>query len=249
MNNCYIKFGGGLGNQLFQLAAAYSYCKKYDKNLFIDTSVWGASQGKPPSEYSKSIFKNFNYKNEDEPVSRIHEQRFNYDEFPFYEGSVAIHGYFQSIKYFKEVKDEFIEKLNLYEINTNLNLDNSIMFHIRRGDYMRFPIHYVCDTDYFKKLFDQYKNYEIHVFTDSPTHVLEEFKNENFKLINTKSELTDLILMSKYKRMVCSNSSFAWWSAHLGDKKELIVVPDKWILDRDCSDIYTDNMTIIKTGK
>ena len=61
MNNCFVKVGGGLGNQLFQVAAAYSYCKKYNKKLYIDISDWSASQGNNPTNYKDSIFKNFEY--------------------------------------------------------------------------------------------------------------------------------------------------------------------------------------------
>jgi hypothetical protein len=35
MDKCYVKFSGRLGNQLFQLACAYTYGKIHDKDLVI----------------------------------------------------------------------------------------------------------------------------------------------------------------------------------------------------------------------
>ena len=45
MSKCYAKLIGGVGNQLFILAAAYAYSRKYDKELIIDADNWVGGQG------------------------------------------------------------------------------------------------------------------------------------------------------------------------------------------------------------
>lgn len=244
MSNCYVNVCGGLGNQLFQIAAGYAYSIKHDKNLYIDVSNWTALQGSPPSRYRDTVLENFNYdKSFTRDIIPIYEREFNYTELPFHHGNVSLNGYFQSLKYFKEYKDEFVKELSLPNVKTSWIKHQSIAFHIRRGDYLTLPhIFNVCDTEYFKKLFEEYASYEINVFTDSPQHVLKEFDGYDFKIIQGKSELEDLTMMANHPNIVCSNSSFSWWASLLGIKKDKIIVPSKWLLDRDCSDIYYEGM-------
>lgn len=250
MNNCFIKVIGGLGNQLFQVAAAYSYCKKYNKNLYIDISDWYACQGSNPIKYKDSIFKNFKYHLYSTPeTTRINEQNLSYKEFPFYDGDVSLYGYFQSDKYFSEHKQEFINLLNLPTVNNSFIEERNIAFHIRRGDYMaNADMYNVCDTDYFNNQFDNFKDYQINVFTDSPDIVYKEFKNKKFNLIISNSELEDLTLMSSHTNIVCSNSSFSWWASLLGKKKDSIIVPDRWFNNTQNNyDIYRSDFTKNKT--
>ena len=245
-NNCYATVVGGLGNQLFIVAAAYAYAKKTNRKLFIDPTQWTASQGKYPFEYQRSIFQNFKYKCSLDVPTIISEQRFNYDELPNPNPnySASLHGYFQSLKYFENYTEDFIKKLSLPEVNTSFIKKKNVAFHIRRGDYLKFPIHYICNTEYFKDRFREFAGYQINVFTDSPDIVLKEFENEEFNLIETSSELNDLTMMSKHDNIVCSNSSFSWWAALLG-KMNKVIVPDKWFFGIDCEDIYLPNMSRI----
>jgi len=250
MNNCYVNVIGGVGNQLFQIAAGYAYAKKHGKKLIINPYNWFAGQGTNPLVYKDTIFKNFEYGNRlTRDVIGIREKRFNYDELPFHEGSVSLSGYFQSLKYFEEYKDEFISLLNLPEVDSlprygdNLN----VAFHIRRGDYIvHAPIHYVCKTEYFNKLFDTFtpedvKGNKIIVFTDSPEIVLEEFKGKEFIIMKSESDIKELAYMSKCDIVVGSNSTFSWWAALIGNK--ISYFPSKWFQnDREATDIYHDKI-------
>lgn len=75
--------------------------------------------------------------------------------------------------------------------------------------------------------------------------VLNEFPDKSFRIIRGKDELEDLTIMAHHPNLVCSNSSFSWWASMLGIEKNKIIVPNKWLLTEDCSDIYTDKMTIV----
>jgi hypothetical protein len=240
---------GGIGNQLFIVAAAYAYSKKYNKNLLIDTSNWSGGPGsKHIDTYLSTIFKKFNNCNNiihGDSSTIIQEVEFNYNKPEYHEGSVEFSGYFQSLKYFDEYKKEFLAELILPDIYTTFPINkNSVAFHIRRGDYLNYPdIFNVCDDNYFKKMFDQFDGYDINVFTDSPEVISNNFKDYKYRLIQTQSELIDMKLISNHTNIVCSNSSFSWWSSFLGDVKTLVVVPSIWLRDRDCSDIYRNDMT------
>lgn len=247
MNNCYAKVIGGVGNQLFIIAAAYSYARKHNKQLLIDTSSWFGGQGsRNINEYIDTIFKNFRTNDgifPDDIVTDITESGFNYSELPYHDTSVKLNGYFQSLKYFNDYKEDFIGKLSLPDVDTSFIKEKNIAFHIRLGDYQNFPNIFGDLSKYFKEMFERFQDdYQINVFTDSPDIVLERYKNYNFNLIQTSLELNDLTLISQHDNIVCSNSSFSWWGSLLGKKKELIIVPDKWLFNKKCLDIYREDM-------
>lgn len=245
MNNCYISVCGGIGNQLFQIVTAYSYAKQYNKQLKIDTSGWNASQGNEPNIYKDNILQNFEFENSSINVTKIIESDINqmkYIPLNYYENDVQIIGYYQCPKYFNDCFDEFKNKLVLPKVTTDHIIPDSIAFHIRLGDYRHYSHIFGNIIPYFIRRFEQFKNEDIHVYTDSPNDILSIFKDYDFKLINTKFDLNDLTMLTKYNRIVCSNSSFSWWGAMLSNAKE-ILVPDKWILTINDPDIYTDRMT------
>ena len=48
---------GGLGNQLFQIAVAYTYARKLNKKLVFQTNQFsGCSQGSHPSKYYNNLY-------------------------------------------------------------------------------------------------------------------------------------------------------------------------------------------------
>lgn len=247
MSSCFINVGGGVGNQLFQIATGYAYAKEHDKELFIDTHEWTASQGRHPNEYRETIFKNFKY-GDTSITRRISEKSNKYEKLPYEQNSVSLHGYFQSLKYFEDCVEEFKSILSIQHITTDLINDRDVAFHIRRGDYINYSHIYGIGDKYFNDRFEEFRGCNINVFTDSPEIVLREFEKYDFRLIQTKSEITDLTLISQHDNVVCSNSSFSWWASLLGKKKNQIIVPDIWMNGQDCSDIYRDDMIIKPTS-
>jgi hypothetical protein len=248
MNNCYVNPIGGLGNQLFIIAAGYAYAKKHNKKLIIVPDNWKAGQGNSILSYKDTLFKNFEYGSP--PFTRdvitVHERRFNYDELPFVHGSLSLHGYFQSLKYFEEFKDEFISLLELPDVDVEYLRGGSqavVGFHIRRGDYLIHKnIHYVCDTNFFNYFFDKFKGEPIKVFTDSPNQVLQEFPQE-YHIIHSESDIKEFTYMSKCDIIVGSNSTFSWWASLIGGKTSYF--PSKWFADgREHGDIYREDMVL-----
>jgi hypothetical protein len=252
-DNCYVEICGGVGNQLFQLAAGYTYSKRYDKNLIIDYTKWSACQGRDVLSYKDNVFKNFQYSSADtnNTIKRYTELRYDYDEIPYIEGDVSLLGYFQSLKYFEEYKDEFISLLNFPHIDISKipGDKKKIAFHIRRGDYLiHSNIHHVCKTDYFNYFFDFFKDKDcqILVFTDSADHVMTEFSGRDFTLVKSSSDIKELALMSRCDTIVGSNSSFSWWASLMGGMYSYF--PSKWFADgRPHKDIYRDDMILKPT--
>jgi hypothetical protein len=243
MNKCYIKLRGRLGNQLFQIAAAYAYCRDYNLDLKINTENFPYDGESASDPYSRTIFKNFNY---EIPLSKECEftehNAYKYVKIPDPEKDKDIHlnGYFQSLKYFQNYADDFKNLLYTPSDIDSMNSDR-VAFHIRRGDYLTIENAYkICNTKYFNKCFEIFDGYNIDIFSDSPEYISNEFKGYKFNLHRSRPALDDLILLSKYKNIVCSNSSFSWWGSFLGTNKNKIIVPEYWMNGEYSRDIHRD---------
>lgn len=79
----------------------------------------------------------------------------------------------------------------------------------------------------------------------------EEIKamEKRFVMVEANTEYTgylDMLLMSKCRHNIISNSSFSWWAAWINHNPDkLIVAPDRWVNDKESSDVYTKGMTLV----
>lgn len=168
-------------------------------------------------------------------------------------------GYFESAKYFENIKEkireEFTPRYDKLEKNQFLynSIENSesVCITIRRGDFLskehksRF---YVCTEDYFKRGIEymqkHLKNPRFFVFSDDVEWCK---KNMNFPENTEFEDGTDpvwekLRLMYSCKHFIISNSTFSWWAQYLSRNEEKIVVaPSRW-RNGECNlGIYQDN--------
>ena len=72
---------------------------------------------------------------------------------------------------------------------------------------------------------------------------------KRFVMVEANTEYTgylDMLLMSRCRHNIISNSSFSWWAAWINDHKDkLVVAPDKWVNDKDSEDVYTKGMVLV----
>jgi hypothetical protein len=168
-----------------------------------------------------------------------------------------IHGWFQSPKYFHEIKNELIEilkfKKNLLDVAENLwnflNLKKPcVSIHVRRGDYVQNPIHPLCEKEYYEKAKKIFKNHQFLVFSDDPNWCKKNMKEI---VVNSGNDLVDFILMNKCDHHIIANSTFSWWAAWLNkSKKNIVVAPKKWFGSSKTKfysfhDIYCDNWIVM----
>lgn len=250
-STCYVKVKWGVANQLFQLAAAFAYAKRYNKNLVVDPTDWEQTQGNHPITYADTIYSNFQFGVAPSSARTIHQtsHAYTYQPMPYYTGDVVLTGGWQSSKYFQDYYDEFITKLKLPEVDNKRNdfSKPEICLHIRRGDYMSNVDLNVCDTEYFNHFFEKYKNQNVNikVFTDSPDIVCNEFKDYNFEIIKHDLDLKDIVRMSQSDVIIGSNSTFSWWASFIG--KQECYFPYPWLKNYKhdvYKDIYRDDMNL-----
>jgi len=220
MDKCYVKFSGRLGNQLFQLACAYTYGKIHDKDLVI---LCDKNQQINPIFQNFKTIPNFEIK-----VTKINPKIIGgVVKFPYIVGDIQIWPYNHSLKFFEDYKEEFISNLVLPEAPEVS--DERIAFHIRMGDYMNLSYRFGSVVKYFHYMFKKFNGvFQIDVYSDSPEVVKNIYSAYEFNIKSGKDPVTDMVQISKYKNFVGSNSTFSWWSSILGVNKDIIYFPDIW---------------------
>lgn len=138
------------------------------------------------------------------------------------------------------IKDAFVFKKKLLterdlELIDEMEHNQSVSIHIRRGDYSRNNRYDLCSDIYYEKAIDyiitalKSNNIKFYVFSDEDIdlHILKSIDHQIIK----HSEMCgiDLFLMSKCKHNIIANSTFSYWGAVLNKNSKKIVVAPKYV--------------------
>ncbi len=173
-----------------------------------------------------------------------------------------IYGYFQSESYFLEVSEKIKEQYTLkkplsvtaLQLLSEIENGNTVAIHIRLGDYLkpRNRFLHVCTDRYYQKaisyIYDRIQNPRFIIFTNDIAAVKQKpYIPDGSVFVDGISDAEALILMSKCKHYILSNSTFSWWGSYLSDRTDKIVVaPDKWKRNqRNSIGIYRNDMVKI----
>lgn len=242
----YCNLKGGLGNMLFQIAAANAMAIK--KNTFC--SFPNFKEHLKFLDQDKVYNSNLNHANEyasflllknDSPTvpCNMYSYPFEYIKFLPVESEFAIDGFFQTEKYFKDERNEILQIIKPSEeienvLNTKysfINVSNCTSLHVRRGDYLKFSNnHPTQEIEYYYNALEKISDTEmIVVFSDDIEWCKDTFKLRNIFFVENEKDYIELFLMSKCKNNIIANSSFSWWGAWLNNNPSKIVVgPKKW---------------------
>ena len=244
-----VKLQGGLGNYLFQLSAAIFISIRDEKKLIID-ELDIVNIHSNINIYKENFFKNVKFSSLVD-YQIFNEESFYYKEIPKIENSIKLIGYFQSEKYFKDIRPYI---LSLFEMNNdtssyldkkylkNIKMENTCSIHVRRGNYLnKVDWHPVLPIEYYKnatKFFDNETHFLI--FSDDIPWCKENFNFlKNIIFIEDNLDYQDLYLMSKCKNNIIANSSFSWWGAWLNQNEEKkIICPNLWFGPSGFKDLH-----------
>jgi len=231
---------GGMGNQMFQMAAAISLAKDMGVDYKFDFDICHTpAQGNTSNKYRDNIFTNIN----NGPLNqsdfkKYMQSKFSYDELPKVD-NLMIRGDFQSEKYFIKYKDFIKRFLFVFSVEKMDKADDCLdeldydkdftAVHVRRGDYLNKPnFHPVCTVEYYKEAMDMIGGNFIFV-SDDIEWCKENFKGDNIFYSPFTNELDDLYLIMACQNQIIANSSFSWWGAYLcqweGNK---VIAPSIW---------------------
>ena len=201
----------------------------------------------------------------------IHE---DIDEFKSFENSsykddatILFHGSWGSDFYFHPVGDivkkvftQSLEKRsnNVKNIAKDMQINNSVFIHVRRGDYLKTDFVDLSKTTYYQNAIqfienntEENENFHLYIISDDPEYCKLHFQflsNYPTTYIKGNKDFEDLYLMSQCKYAIIDNSTFSWWGAYLSNAK-IICAPFyrlKSKQDRPYNILYPNNWNIIK---
>lgn len=275
-----VKLMGGLGNQLFQYAAAKTLALKHTTDLKLDVSFLEATHENEHTKrelelhyfqtnFHKATIEDRQLFNKRTFVKKIankyfpfhpanfyyaKEKGFEYDQnFKLFPQNTYLDGFWQSEKYFKEIRSVLLKELVLKEIGTEkikhvaaqILSSNSVSVHIRRGDYItnknasefhgNLSLHYYYEA--LSYVTGRIVKPLVFVFSDDIAWVKANFKTDHecvFIDFNAQqSSVWDLYLMSLCKHNIIANSSFSWWGAWLNQHQDkTVIAPKQWFANK-----------------
>ena len=170
-----------------------------------------------------------------------------------------MNNFIRTNKYFSNYRDEILDIVKplddeiKYISNKYGDLTTTIFIHVRMGDYIGDPLHFLNLQNYYTKCIDlctnSTTNTQMIVVTDDKDKCLELYPFLSVYQIVIEPEIMTLFIMSLcLAGGICANSSFSWWGAWLNkNPNKKIFMPNKWFGDPaiETSDIYFDNVNII----
>jgi len=231
---------GGLGNRLFQHAAAMGLAEKWGRQLVFSLPHCGQQEHGPPHTIFR-LFPTVPVLTEEESSLLLYEPNghvFTYTAFQDAPlgSNVVVDGWRQTDKYFpaqgvrasledaipKARQTELLRKYNLHDAQST-----TAFVHIRLGDYKILPHHQI---DIGKYILDASKHFpsktRFLVFSDEATaykEMLESFVKSvghTPVVVDEPDELETLFLMSQcWKGAIVGNSTFSWWGAYFGRQR------------------------------
>jgi glycosyltransferase involved in cell wall biosynthesis len=158
-------------------------------------------------------------------------------------------GYFQTFHYFSDAQvQNLLQRIRLKNPSTTFMKDqselkdkNSLIVHVRLGDYLRESRFGQLSPEYFHAVIQAAWNTggfnQICLFSDEPILAVKFLPPELQHMIwtpniNLTSAAETFELMRHGKGYVLSNSSFSWWAAALAyEGSPLVIAPKPWFED------------------
>lgn len=157
----------------------------------------------------------------------------------FYMGFWQVPEYFD--KYYEELTFQFTRKSSISHesliYQQKIRDSISVALHIRRTDYVRQEGNVTLRLDFYRealqRMGNQLGDFELFIFTDDKEFVRENFRFQNYTLVEGLCDLDEFELMRQCDHHIVANSSFSWWAAYLGKNKGGIVYAP-------CTGIWTE---------
>ena len=252
---------GGLGNQLFQIAATISFALKHSADFVFK---YEKNLGKRPTYWTNFLHKLLNKTSntfESTEYQIITEPEYNNT---ILSNWVLLDGYFQSPLFFSDYNAQLFK---LFDIESHQACvaakyqiaESSISIHFRRGDYKQLPeCHPILPDDYYAESIQ-------YILTRDPTigniyyycededaadieRVIADFapifSGLSWVRMKADADWEELVCMSCSKHHVIANSSFSWWGAYFNPSPDKIVCyPAKWfgpLVPKDVSAMFPE---------
>lgn len=243
---------GGLGNQLFQVAAGLIVHYTSGKQVVLPEAM---SHIHSQQKYEETIFRNFkerlSFPVDAFVLEGLERQGFHvYPGEPEFEhwspensppGPIVLHGYFQYAPLLEQHKEKICECfLKGLEGYLQEGKPLQVAIHVRRGDYLQFSdVFHILDVSYYaraiQKLEERVSKPKYKIFSDDIEWCKHQdvFQSlEEVEFVEEKDELKSFCRMIECQGgFIGANSSFSWWAAFLGASRAgaPCIFPEDWI--------------------
>lgn len=198
------------------------------------------------SENKYQYVMDFFFKNKKNAIIKDDEKFNNYvDKIEnLYTGNWYLVGFWQRTDYFEEYREDIINafKLNCIvsteeaDIVEKLKNGEFVAVHVRGGDFISSKNnskHNLCDYNYYEQAIEELNKEKLPliVFTDDEEYSKKILSKYNvFKFINhgATNSVVDMYMLSMAKKVIISNSTFAFWGAYLSNIKDQQVICPKY---------------------
>jgi hypothetical protein len=230
---------GRLGNNLFQIAAAIGYARKYGHQWAVDP---GAGLGAPYSAIHKvyphlpkaDIVYRRRHNEHPSAFCNLHGCHFDlchfdYHPIPDLGGNITLFGFWQSLRYFENSQEEVKKVFELPHVE---GYDGFTSIHVRRGDYVQHAGSFPPVTrEYIFRGIEKIGADKAIIFSDDIKWCVQNLIDLPCGLVEFSDEPDErkaLSLMASCSNHIIANSSFSWWGAYLGHN------PDKVVISPSC---------------
>jgi hypothetical protein len=253
---------GGLGNQLFQIFTTISYALEHNINFVLPNykGMKGIDGVSERNSYWSNLFFNLRpyIKDINQGVLVKEQNSHKYSKLPppIRNTTIVLFGYFQSLKYFSNKKDDIIKLIGFSKYQEKFGEINAISLHFRIGDYkVNTNFHPILSVDYYKKALESIilktgkKNWTLKYCCEEQDEIIVSEKIENLKkqfpdlvfekVDNKLKDWQQMLYMSCCKHNIIANSTFSWWAAYLNKNNDKVVCyPETWFgKDSDIKDV------------
>ncbi len=224
------------------MAAAYGYARAHGKVCAINLHQV-CVDSHSSTDYMGTVFRNFP-RTEAPPDTVLKEalegvNSINYTPLRYADGTVLLHGYFQSLHYLEGYLDDFVRQLVLPAVPSR---PNAAFVHFRRTDYLTNGILNFDLTTYYARALAALcahvgGPFTLTVFSDDLSwcraHPPAVPPQVTVTYVDERDAALSLALMASCELGgVCPNSTFSWWGACLNpNPTKFVTFPSLWFVD------------------
>jgi glycosyltransferase involved in cell wall biosynthesis len=254
---------GGLGNQMFEIAAAASLAKDNNALLVINpTEHILPNQGKPAGSNLSSVFSQIIIDEAPPTSDHITVETLCYEPMDF-KPNIKLRGHFQSYKYFHHNRQYILDLFApTFDIRNHIaktypaDKSKITAIQVRRGDYSKFPnSHPLLSPEYPAKAVKIIGSERVWIFSDDLEWCKENLHFDCPTEYIKDEDYIEMYLMSLCKNIVIANSSFGWWAGYLKTTPGQVFAPNPWfgpaLLTKGFKyeDLIPSDWTVISTCK
>ena len=240
------KLMGGLGNQLFQLAAGMYVAEHAKSRLCLDVSFFENNK----CHDGFCLPEILNLEKIGIEVSRgtsrlavpikVRESKGAIDRAVWFGGIIPnwmglqLRGYWQIASLAEAMRDVLMDSLHPIEEQ----FSDCIFLHFRRGDYVigaNKDLHDVLPSSYYSEgisfLLSRFDNCPILVVSDDLEYAksaVENLPSADYRFIDFEDSFSTFRAMTTCRGAICANSSFSWWAAFFQANRKCWVLPQTW---------------------